>query len=69
MARVKVSNQYRITIPRDVRRVIGLQPGQMVSVIVMSDVVMIVPDRNIAEMEGIFPGITLDGVREEFDQL
>jgi hypothetical protein len=46
-----------------------LRKGQMVSVIPVGGVIEIVPDRDITEMEGIFPGITLDNIRDETDRL
>ncbi len=67
MAQVKVSSKYQIVIPREVREAMGIHKGQTVSVIPVGNVIEIVPDCNIAEMEGVFPELTLDGIREEVE--
>lgn len=67
MSRVKVSNKYQIVIPREVRETLHIQKGQMVSVIPVGGVIEVVPDRDIAEMEGIFPDLTLTNIRDESD--
>jgi AbrB family looped-hinge helix DNA binding protein len=69
MSRVKVSNKYQIVIPRDVREALHIQKGQTVSVIPVGGVIEVVPDRDLAELEGAFPGISLEGVRDEVDRL
>jgi AbrB family looped-hinge helix DNA binding protein len=69
MARVKVSEKYQIVIPREVRKASHIRKGQMVSVISIGDVIEIIPDRDIRDMEGMFPGISLEDVREETDRL
>jgi AbrB family looped-hinge helix DNA binding protein len=67
MAQVKVSSKYQIVIPREVRKALDIRKGQTVSVIPMGNVIEIVPDRDISEMQGIFPDLTLDGIRDESD--
>jgi AbrB family looped-hinge helix DNA binding protein len=68
MAQVKVSSKYQIVIPREVREALRIRKGQMVSVVPIGNVIEIVPDRDISEMEGIFPSLSLDGIREERDR-
>jgi AbrB family looped-hinge helix DNA binding protein len=68
MSRVKVSSKYQIVIPREVREVLHIHKGQTVSVIPVGGVIEVVPDRPLAEMEGIFPEITLTDIREETDR-
>jgi len=68
MARVKVSDKYQIVIPREVRKALAIHKGQMVSVIPVEGVIEVVPDQDISEMEGIFPGLTLEDIREETDR-
>jgi AbrB family looped-hinge helix DNA binding protein len=68
MAQVKVSSKYQIVIPLEVREAIGIHKGQTVSVIPMGNVIEIVPDCDISEMEGMFPDLTLDGIRDETER-
>lgn len=65
MNRVKVSNQYRIVIPRRVREALHIRKGQIVSVLAVGGVIEIVPDEDIREMEGLFPELMLTDIREE----
>ena len=69
MSRVKISSKYQIVIPRKVREALHLRKGQTVSVIPVGGVIEVVPDRDIAEMEGIFPELTLTDIRDEADRV
>ena len=44
-------------IPKDVRSMLGLQPGQEFIVVTKGGVITLVPDRPIAEMRGFLRGI------------
>ncbi len=68
MAQVKVSSKYQIVIPREVRDALGIYKGQTVSVIPVGNVIEVVPDQDISGMEGIFPELTLDSIRDESDR-
>jgi len=69
MSIVKVSSKYRIEIPRELRAKHHIKKGQNVSLISVGGIIEIVPDYNIADMEGIFPKLTLDGIRDEGDRV
>ncbi len=68
MATVKVSSKYQIVIPREVRRVLGVRPGQIMSVIAIGGVIEVVPQRDLATLEGAYPQISLSDVRDESDR-
>jgi len=68
MARVKVSSKYQIVIPREVRETLGLRKGEMVSVIPVGGVIEVVPDRDLATLEGAYPQISLAEVRDESER-
>lgn len=68
MASVKISSKYQVVIPRSIRETLNLRKGQRVSVISVGGVIEIVPDQDIAEMEGIFPTVSLADVRDESDR-
>ena len=69
MATVKVSSKYQIVIPRDVREALGLKKGQTVSVVPVGNIIEIVPDEDLSELEGAFPGLTLDDIRDESERM
>jgi len=69
MTRVTVSSKFQIVIPRSVREALNIRKGQTVSVIPVGGIIEIVPDRPLAELEGAFPGISLEGIRDETDRL
>ncbi len=64
MSTVKVSDQYRIEIPRELSALHHIKKGQTVSLISVGGIIEIVPDYDIAEIEGVFPALTLDNIRE-----
>ena len=68
MARVKVSSKYQIVIPRGVREVAGIRKGQMVSVVPVGGVIEVVPDRELSSLEGAYPQISLEEVRDESER-
>ncbi len=65
MHTVKVSSDYRIVIPREVREALGIRKGQTVSVIAVGGVIEVVPEEDLSGLEGAYPQISLDDVREE----
>ena len=68
MLRVKVSSKYQIVIPREVREALGIRKGQMVSVIPIDGVIEVVPDQDLASLEGAFPEVTMDDIRDESER-
>lgn len=68
MATVKVSSKYQVVIPREVREALGLRKGQTVSVVPIGNVIEIVPEEDISELEGAFPGLSLDHIRDESER-
>lgn len=69
MTRVTVSSKYQIVIPLAIRWALNIRKGQTLSMVNMGGVIELVPDRDISEMEGAFPGISLDDIRDETDRL
>ncbi len=65
MTRVTVSKKYQITIPRAVREALHIRKGQMVSVLQVGGIIEVVPDVELATLEGAFPGIALTDIRDE----
>ena len=67
MSRVKVSSKYQIVIPREVREVLNIRKGQLVSVVPIGGVIEVVPDQELATLEGAYPQISLAEVRDELE--
>ena len=57
METVTVSSKYQVVIPRSVREVLGIQPGQQVQVIPYADRIEIVPVRPTRELRGVLSGL------------
>lgn len=68
MARVKVSSKYQIVIPREVREALHIRKGQTVSVVPVGGVIEVVPDQELATLEGAFPGVSLEDIRDESER-
>lgn len=68
MAKVKVSSKYQIVIPNEIRRALGIRKGQTLSMVNMGGVIELVPDKDIREMRGAFPQVTLDDLRDESER-
>lgn len=54
MTKVRVSEQGRITIPADVRRKLGIQPGDELALEAREDEAVLRPLRSVDELFGIF---------------
>ena len=68
MKRVTVSSKYQIVIPLEIRRALNIHKGQTLSMVNMGGVIELVPDRDIREMRGAFPQLTLEDVRDESER-
>ncbi len=68
MAQVKLSSKYQVCIPRRIRESLKLRKGQDMTILAIGNRIEIIPNRDISEMKGAFPGLSLDGIREEEDR-
>jgi AbrB family looped-hinge helix DNA binding protein len=68
MAQGKVSGKYQVCIPREIRERLKIRKGQDVTILAIGNRIEIVPNRDLGEMKGAFPGLSLDGIREEEDR-
>ena len=59
MTVVTISPSFQVVIPREIRKALGLRPGQKLRVLRGQNRIEFVPVREMAEMRGFLPG--LDG--------
>jgi AbrB family looped-hinge helix DNA binding protein len=57
MTVVKISPKFQVVIPREVRQVLQLSPGQKVEVIAYGGRIELIPVRKITQMRGFLKGI------------
>lgn len=69
MTTVTVSSKYQVVIPRELRDRLKIHAGQKLHVLSRNGIIQLVPDRDIREMEGIFPGLSSEGLRDEEDRV
>lgn len=64
MDQVTVSPKFQVVIPRAVRRMLGIKPGQKMRVIAYDDKVILIPVRPIQAARGSLKGIDTQIERE-----
>ena len=69
MPQTVVSSKYQIVIPKEVRKKIDLEKGQILQVVVRNGVITLVPDRPLGELRGFVKGMESSGLRDKEDRL
>jgi AbrB family looped-hinge helix DNA binding protein len=69
MARTRVSTKYQVVIPKEIRKEVGIRPGQELQVVAKGGTITLLPDRTIASMRGFVKGIRTKGFREKKDRV
>jgi AbrB family looped-hinge helix DNA binding protein len=64
MAAVTISPKYQVVIPKEIRKRLGLAPGQKMQAILYEDRIELIPVRPIKEMRGFLKGIDTQVERE-----
>lgn len=64
MQAVAISPKFQIVIPKSVRELLHLLPGQKVQIVPYENRVEIIPERNIIDMRGFLKGINTEFTRE-----
>lgn len=57
MTRVTLSSKFQIVIPDDVRRELGLRPGQEFDVLALDGRLHVLPARSMTDIIGLYAGI------------
>ncbi len=64
MHTVTVSPKYQVVIPKNIRDILHLRPGQKMKVMEYNGRIELIPDRDISELKGFLKGINTEFVRE-----
>lgn len=64
MGAVTVSPRYQVLIPKEVRKRLGLSPGQKLQVVVYGDRIELIPVRPVQRLRGFLKGIDTSVTRE-----
>jgi len=65
MQTVTLSPKYQVVIPKSVRNVLNLRPGQKMQVVEYNGRIEFILERDIAELRGFLKGINTEFEREE----
>jgi len=67
MNRVTVSSKFQIVIPKQIRQLAGILPGQEFDMFRVGDTIELAPIRDIATMRGSLPGLDTEVDRTDRD--
>jgi AbrB family looped-hinge helix DNA binding protein len=65
MNTVTISSKYQLVIPKAIRELLGLRPGQKVQAIAYHDRIELIPVRPVGGMRGFVRGIDTTVERED----
>lgn len=64
MQTVTVSPKYQVVIPKAIREILHLRPGQKMQVVEYEGRIELIPERDIKELRGFLKGINTKFKRE-----
>jgi AbrB family looped-hinge helix DNA binding protein len=64
MTAVTVSPKYQVVIPKDIRELLHLRPGQKMRVMLHKGRIELIPERDLDELRGLLKGCDLSFERE-----
>ena len=64
MQAVAISPKFQIVIPKSIRELLHLLPGQKVQIVPYENRLEIIPERNIIDMRGFLKGINTEFTRD-----
>ena len=67
MSQVKLTRQFRLTIPKAIRERLDLRVGQGFVAIVRGGTIVLVPKRSAEEMRGFMRGASAENYRDRED--
>lgn len=57
METITISPKFQIVIPKAIRDLLGLRPGQKIQAIAYADRIELIPVRKAKELRGFLPGL------------
>ncbi len=64
MDTVTISPKFQVVIPKAIRELLGLRPGQKVQALVYGDRIELIPVRRLKDMRGFLKGIDTTVARD-----
>jgi AbrB family looped-hinge helix DNA binding protein len=64
MTTLTISPKYQVVIPKQIRELLGLRPGQKIQAIAYQGRIELIPVRPMREIRGFLPGIDTTVQRE-----
>lgn len=68
MPTATISSKYQVVIPKEIRREIAIERGQVVQVIAKGGVITLVPDQALSKLRGLLRGAETRGLREKTER-
>lgn len=65
MTQVTVSRKFQIVLPRQIRKKLGLRPGQNITLLERAGIITAIPDQPLEKFRGILKGMSRHGLREK----
>lgn len=65
VTRVKLSSKFQLVVPEDVRRELGLTPGQEFDIVALNGRLHVLPARQMSDLVGLYPGIDTSFARDD----
>ncbi|HWP91995.1 MAG TPA: AbrB/MazE/SpoVT family DNA-binding domain-containing protein [Thermodesulfobacteriota bacterium] len=65
MQTVKVSPKYQVVIHREIRKLLGIKPGQEVQIIQYENRIELIPLKSVKKMRGFLKGIDTTVERDQ----
>lgn len=62
---ITISSKFQIVIPKAIRELLRLRPGQKLQAIPLGDRIELIPVRRLRDMRGFLSGIDTDVPRDE----
>ena len=69
MLEVTLSQHYQVSIPQEIRDLLGLKVGQKFSVVLQNDSITLVPQSSIQSFRGVLKGANIYNVRDRSERV
>ncbi|MFH1773590.1 MAG: AbrB/MazE/SpoVT family DNA-binding domain-containing protein [Methanobacteriota archaeon] len=68
METVRVSSKFQVVIPKSIREILNIKPGEEIVMIEKDRAVHMIPVRDIKKARGIARGVTTKSLRDESER-